>query len=476
MNKFKHTSLNWASQNENASINPTTKHSFCSFPSCVERDGIIESRRGVGMFVSPSAAAPRPRRHRIRLRPRLAIAAIRSKVMTSTDFAITTHNLSRRFGTRKAADNLNLAVPQAPSMGLRIRRRHSGRASPPNTLSIRQPSARKQSRVPAPLPLIPVIAGPTAGGKSALAVELAHSLASQGQPAELITADAFQIYKGMDIGTAKPSIAERQGIPHHLLDLRDPRDPTPFTVHDWLREAQRAIADIQTRYKTPIVVGGTHLYIKSLLDGLFEGPGADHALRDQLRAKGLPTLREELERIDPDAAQRIHANDERRTIRALEVFHLTGKPISAHQTQWDAPQSDIPNPKSEIPHSLIILDWPAELINPRINARVKQMMEAGFLDEVRTLHASGAFAPTANTQAREALGYKQLLAHVEGRMSLDDAVERIKIDTRHFAKTQRTWLKRLRTTPGCKCIDAEATTTAQQVTLVISAMAVTNAE
>lgn len=330
--------------------------------------------------------------------------------------------------------------------------------------------------MPAPSPFIPIIAGPTAGGKSALAVELAQSLASQGQAAELITADAFQIYKGMDIGTAKPTLAERQGIPHHLLDLRDPRDPTPFTVHDWLREANAAIADIQSRSKTPIIVGGTHLYAKALLDGLFDGPGADPALRDQLRAKGLPALREELERVDPAAAQRIHANDERRTIRALEVFHLTGKPISAHQTQWDAPQSEIPNPKTDIPHRLIILDWPAELINPRINARVKQMMEAGFLDEVRTLHASGAFAPTANPQAREALGYKQLLAHVEGRTSLDDAVERIKIDTRHFAKTQRTWLKRLRITPGCKCIDASATPTAQQVTLVIAAMALTSVD
>lgn len=324
---------------------------------------------------------------------------------------------------------------------------------------------------------IPVIAGPTAGGKSALALELAHSLGN----AEIITADAFQIYTGMDIGTAKPSSAERHGIPHHLIDLRDPRDPTPFTVHDWLRAANAAIADIRSRGKHPIVVGGTHLYIKALLDGLFEGPGADQALRESLRAKGLPALRQELERVDPDAARRIHANDERRTIRALEVFHLTGKPISAHQTQWDSGTpsrgcgregggqhkssdsqppasshftSDIRNPTSDISYRLIILDWPAELINPRINARVKQMMDAGFLDEVRSLHAAGAFAPGANSQAREALGYKQLLEHVEGRRSLEDAVERIKIDTRHFAKTQRTWLKRLQITPGRKSIDA----------------------
>lgn len=340
---------------------------------------------------------------------------------------------------------------------------------------------------------VPIIVGPTAGGKSALAVELAHSLASQGQAAELITADAFQIYKGMDIGTAKPSIAERQGIPHHLLDLRDPRDPTPFTVHDWLRAAKAAIDDIRSRGKQPIVVGGTHFYIKALLDGLFEGPGADHALRDQLRAKGLPALREELERVDPDAARRIHANDERRTIRALEVFHLTGKPISAHQTQWDAgppslkegagggrqprpgaqspisPQgspSDIRHPTSDIPFRLIILDWPSELINPRINARVKQMMEAGFLDEVRALNAAGAFGSGANPQAREALGYKQLVDFLECRRSLEDAVERIKIDTRHFAKAQRTWLKRLRITPGSFSIDCARTPSGEWLALV----------
>ena len=321
---------------------------------------------------------------------------------------------------------------------------------------------------PSPLPRIPLIVGPTAGGKSALALELAHKLGN----AELITADAFQIYKGMDIGTAKPSIAERQGIPHHLLDLRDPRDPTPFTVHDWLREANAAIADIQSRGKTSIIVGGTHLYAKALLDGLFDGPGADPALREQLRAKGLPALREELERVDPQAAQRIHANDERRTIRALEVFHLTGKPISEHQTQWDA-SPNIPHPTSDIPHRFLLvgLDWPSEKINPRINQRVKHMMESGFLEEVRALRDSGAFAPTANPQAREALGYKQLLDHLEGRRSLEDAVERIKIDTRHFAKTQRTWLKRLRLTPGSMWIDANTLPHAEWVDRVHSILA-----
>jgi tRNA dimethylallyltransferase len=186
---------------------------------------------------------------------------------------------------------------------------------------------------------------------------------------------------------------------------------------------------------------------------MFQGPGADEALRAELRSRGLASLREELERVDPDAARRIHPNDERRTIRALEVFRLTGTPISEHQKQWGA--------ESRTDCVLVILDWPTDLINRRINARVKQMMTDGFLEEVRRLKSEGAFAEGANPQAREALGYKQLLAHLddraEKRVSLEDAVEQIKIDTRHFAKAQRTWLRRLRMTPGCVVIDAATT-------------------
>ncbi len=305
------------------------------------------------------------------------------------------------------------------------------------------------------VPRFPVIVGPTAGGKSSLAVEVALA---QGN-CEIIAADAFQIYKGMDIGTAKPTHAERGGIPHHLIDFRDPRDPTPFTVHDWLHAAEAAIADIHSRGKTPIIVGGTHLYIQNFLSGMFQGPGADAALREQLRSRGLPALREELARVDPDAVARIHANDERRTIRALEVFHLTGKPISEHQQQWgNTARTDC---------VLVMLDWPSELIGRRINARVKQMMADGFLEEVRRLQADGAFALGANPQAREALGYKQLLAHLDGRMPLEDAVEQIKIDTRHFAKSQRTWLRRLRMTPGCLVIDAETVAASEWARLVL---------
>lgn len=288
----------------------------------------------------------------------------------------------------------------------------------------------------------PVIIGPTAGGKSDLAVDVALALASRGQPAEIVTADAFQIYKGMDIGTAKPTTEERRGIPHHLIDIVDPTEA--FTVSDWLAAAKAALTDIKSRGKIPIVVGGTHLYIKAFMDGLFEGPDPDPAIRESLRSLAPSARRAELERIDPAAAARIHPNDERRTIRALEVYRQTGRTISEHQSQWDkTTRSDC---------TLIGLDWPAESLNPRINSRVKSMMDRGLLEECRGLWNANRLGP----QAREALGYKQLIEHLEGRATLEEAVEEIKIETRRFAKNQRTWLRRLRTTPGAVWIDAGA--------------------
>lgn len=282
----------------------------------------------------------------------------------------------------------------------------------------------------------PLICGPTAGGKTALAVALAHDFAEEGHPAEVISADAFQVYKGLDIGSAKPTPDERRGVPHHLIDAIEPTEP--FTVHDWLTEAERLIADIHSRNRVPIVVGGTHLYVKALLEGLFEGPEPNEALRAELRSTPLATLRAELERVDPRAAARIHPNDDRRTVRALEVYRQTGTPITELQQQWGRVKSARPDAV------LVGLDWPAEQINPRINARVRQMIERGFLDEVRALEATGKLGP----QAREGLGYKQLLAHLRGELSLDDAIEQIKIETRRFAKNQRTWLRRLRATPN----------------------------
>lgn len=275
----------------------------------------------------------------------------------------------------------------------------------------------------------PVIMGATASGKTALAVAVARRLIESGTPAEVISADSVQVYRGMDIGSAKPDAEERAGVPHRLIDVCDPRDR--FTVKDWLDAAEAAVAEIRQSGGVPIIAGGTHLYMKAFLEGLFEGPEPDPDLRAKLSAAPLEQLRAELERADPAAAERIHPADRRRTVRALEVHRLTGIPISEHQTQWDRGRRD--------DAVVVRLTWDTPELNRRINARVKQMMHAGFLDEVRALIEADALGE----QAREALGYKQLAAHLRGACSLEDAVERIKIDTRRFAKNQRTWLRRL---------------------------------
>lgn len=296
----------------------------------------------------------------------------------------------------------------------------------------------------------PIIVGPTASGKSALAVSLALRLHDAGRPAEIVTADSMQVFRRMDIGTAKPTLAERQGVVHHLIDLVGPREP--FSVEEWLALAEPCIERLRDAGVVPIVVGGTHFYVKALLEGLFDGPGADAALRAELGAWPPAALRAELERIDPCAAARLHPNDLRRTIRAIEVFRLTGTPLSQHQSQWDRGGAR--------PDALLVgLEWDNEALNRRINARVKSMIEQGLIDEARGLWHENAFGP----QSREALGYKQLIEHFEARSTLDDAIERIKIETRRFAKNQRTWLKRLRTTPGAEWIEMSPTDPARSI-------------
>jgi len=295
-------------------------------------------------------------------------------------------------------------------------------------------------------PLVPVIAGPTAGGKTALAMACARAAAGRDAPGgatagEIVSADAFQVYRGMDIGTGKPTEAERDpargGVTHHLVDTAEPTER--FTVADWLARATGAIAAVEGRGGWPIVAGGTHLYIKALLDGLFEGPPADASLRAELAALEPAALRAELARVDPPAAERIHPADLRRTIRALEVHRLTGRPISDWATQWDTAGGPLGDRSL-----LVVLDWSAGAINPRINARVEAMFEGGLVEEVARLHAAGRLGP----QAAEALGYKQVLAHLRGEISREKAFEATKIQTRRLAKNQRTWLRRLLAAPG----------------------------
>lgn len=284
-----------------------------------------------------------------------------------------------------------------------------------------------------------VLAGPTAGGKTALSIALAERLPGGG---ECISADSMQVYRGMDIGTAKPTVPERRGIPHHGLDLVDPSEDG-FTVDRWRSHADAAIDAVRARGRWPIVVGGTNLYVQALLFGLFAGPEADPALRRTLEAESLEALRARLLAIDPDAAGRIHPGDRRRTVRALEVHAATGRPISHLQREWtSAPRADA---------IVVGLDWPAEAINPRINARVRRMFESGLVDEVRRLRSRPG---GLGRQARSALGYRQVLAALDGSISMDDAIESTKIETRRFAKQQRTWLRRFRVLPRSRWIPA----------------------
>ncbi len=293
-----------------------------------------------------------------------------------------------------------------------------------------------------------VILGPTAGGKSDLAVELAERMTTRGSGAEILSADSMQVYRHMDAGTAKPPQALMDRVPHHLVNIVEPTER--FTVADWLARAEALIADLQSNGKTPIIVGGTNLYLKALLEGMFEGPGQDEAFRASLEGTEGPALHQRVSEIDPESAQRIAPNDRKRLVRALEVHHMTGQTISELQQQW------ADDPDREYRHDPIMLGmhWPVEQINPRINIRVKAMFfpdkvdpslaaaacpnGESLPDETRRLHEAGLLGE----QAREALGYKQVLAHMTGEMSLDDAYERTKVLTRRFAKQQRTWLRR----------------------------------
>ncbi len=281
-----------------------------------------------------------------------------------------------------------------------------------------------------------LILGPTAGGKTSLSIELANRLEGGG---ECIIADSMQVYKGMDIGTAKPTMDEQLQARHHLIDIADPKDDG-FTVETWLSKANTVIDDIRERGKWPIVVGGTNLYVQSLLFGLFDGPECDQEKRDELNALPNIELQSRLHKLDPDAARRIHLNDKRRLVRAVEVCEATGMPLSSLQAQWGKPM-----PREDA--LMIGLSWPVKTINRRINTRVRSMFDDGLLEEVQALQFS------LGIQASEALGYKQLLAYFRSECTLEEAKERIKILTRRYAKQQRTWLRRFQILPTAHFID-----------------------
>lgn len=309
-----------------------------------------------------------------------------------------------------------------------------------------------------------VILGPTAGGKSDLAMELARRLGG-----EIVSADSMQVYRGMDIGTAKPTDAERAEITHHGLDLVDATEEG-FTVARWLRVADDAVADIRARGRIPIVVGGTNLYIRAFLEGLDEAPAADAAFRAELEAVPSAELHATLAAQDPTAAARLHPNDRRRIVRALEIARSTGETATERRTAWS--DAGIQPRRGDL--FTVILDWPVELINRRINARVRRMFEAGFVEEVGRLVSEGGLC----AQARAACGYEELIAAVgDGsraprQSTLDDAAEQTKIRSRRLAKQQRTWLKRFRALePGIAIACDDATTATGLADACVAALA-----
>ena len=278
-----------------------------------------------------------------------------------------------------------------------------------------------------------LIVGPTASGKTAASIALAQRL-----NAEIISADSIQVYRGMDIGSAKPTMEERQGIPHHLMDAVDIDSPK-FSVAEYRRMAGEAIDNIVSRGKYPLVVGGTGLYVNSLIYPLnFTSVPSDEKLRSELTAleqKQKGAAYALLQAEDPKAARRLHPNDVKRVIRALEVVRLTGKPIDDHGGDFaNQAQAAIPYEPT-----IIGLTMPREMLYERINLRVDIMLRQGLLDEARAIYDAG-YDPAL--PALQGLGYKQLFKHFAGEYTFDEAIEAIKLETRHFAKRQLTWFRR----------------------------------
>lgn len=277
-------------------------------------------------------------------------------------------------------------------------------------------------------PLIALL-GPTAVGKSSFAMELAAE-----RRGELVNADALQLYRRLDIGTAKPSLADRAAVPHHLIDVADPGEICSAGAYAVL--ARRVVREIQSRDNLPLLVGGSGFYVQAALDGLGAVPPASAEIRSRLRSRlqeeGLERLVAELARVDAESCERIRPSDTQRVLRALEVWELTGEPLSAWQRR-------APIGRDLLPAWRIGLTLPRTLLYHRIETRVHGMLAAGWIDEIRSLLASGV---SSASPAFQAIGYRQLAAHLEGRSSFDEAVAETIRATRHFAKRQETWFRR----------------------------------
>ncbi len=271
--------------------------------------------------------------------------------------------------------------------------------------------------------IIPIILGPTASGKSALAFQLALALSG-----EIISADSRSFYRGLDIGTDKPPLEWRARIPHHLIDICDPEQS--YNAMDFRRDVMRLLGDIRARGRMPIIVGGSTLYLRALTEGLFVGPAADPKQRYLLSQEPLPLLYERLRACDPEAARRVHANDRQRIVRALEVYELTGRPISDWQRRATQP----------LPERFIKIGLQLErkLLYQRIEERVEEQLRRGWLEEARALHRH--LCP--GMPAYKTLGYRELFQYLEGRCTLDEAIAKIKTHTRQYAKRQLIWFRR----------------------------------
>ena len=274
------------------------------------------------------------------------------------------------------------------------------------------------------------IVGPTASGKTTLAIKLAKKF-----DGEIVSADSRQIYRGMDIGTAKPTINERQAVPHHLIDIRDPGDD--YTVADYQCDAIAAINDTIARGKVPFLVGGTGLYVRAVVENLnipkiIANPKLRAEIENEIAQNGLEAVFKKLIVLDPEAANVVDPKNPRRVVRALEVALTTGEPFTAQRTK-NTPLFDT---------LMLGLDSPAEALRERINRRVDDMVSNGLIDEVRMLIKKyGATAPALN-----AIGYREVIDHLNGALSLEDAAAVIKMNTWHYAKRQTTWFKKYQPT------------------------------
>ena len=278
-------------------------------------------------------------------------------------------------------------------------------------------------------PKLLCLLGPTAVGKTEIAIQLAQHL-----KAEIVSVDSRQIYQQMDIGTAKPTPDEQQAARHHLIDCVDIAQS--FSVADYQSLADTAITEIQNRGKQVLLVGGAGLYFRAIVDGLFEGPAADFLLRKRLEQEaaqhGVKALHDRLRTCDPEAADRIHPNNLTRVIRALEVYELTGIPISKHQQQW--------HPENQrYPFIAFGITMPRELLYHRIGQRVDVMLANGLIAEVESLLSAGY---SRDIFALQSFGYKELIAFLDGKCTYVEAIEQLKQNTRRFAKRQLTWFRK----------------------------------